>query len=65
VIRPLDLLNPEEIFETDHEHLIKSVPLVGLDYVEDNGTVYHLLKGLMLAGPAWPLHVMVQEPGSL
>jgi hypothetical protein len=54
VIRPLDVFDPNEIFETDHERIIKSVPLIGPDYVEDNGMVYDLLKGLMLAGPAWP-----------
>jgi hypothetical protein len=54
VIRALDNFDPNEMFETDHEHIIKSVPLSGPDFVDDNGVVYDLLKGLMLAGPAWP-----------
>ena len=54
VIRVLDVVNPLEMYETQHEKVIKTVPLIGPDFVMDNGNVYDLLKGLILAGPAWP-----------
>jgi hypothetical protein len=54
VIRTLDVVDPQEMFETDHEKIVKTVPLSGPDFAFDNGNVYDLLKGLILAGPAWP-----------
>jgi hypothetical protein len=54
VIRASDVFDPNEVLETDHQRVIMTVPLLGPDFIEDNGVVYDLLKGLMLAGPAWP-----------
>ena len=42
------------MYETEHEQLTKTVPLYGPDFIIDNGNVYDILKGLILAGPAWP-----------
>ena len=54
VIRVLDDVNLLEIYETEHEQLTKTVPLYGPDFIIDNGNVYDILKGVILAGPAWP-----------
>ena len=54
VIRVSDVVNPIEMYETEHEQLTKTVPLSGPDFIIDNGNVYDILKGLILAGPAWP-----------
>jgi len=42
------------MYETEHEQLTKTVPLYGPDFIIDNGNVYDILKGVILAGPAWP-----------
>ena len=42
------------MYETEHEQLTKTVPLYGPDFIIDNGNVYDILKGLILAAPAWP-----------
>ena len=54
VIRVLDGVNPLKMYETEHEQLTKTVTLYGPDFIIDNGNVYDILKGLILAGPAWP-----------
>jgi hypothetical protein len=54
VIRKADAFDPDVLYATQHEHVLNTVPLFGDDFDEDNGMVYDLLKGLMLAGPAWP-----------
>jgi hypothetical protein len=54
VIRKADAFDPNVLYATQHERVLNTVPLFGDDFDEDNGMVYDLLKGLMLAGPAWP-----------
>jgi hypothetical protein len=54
VIRKSEVFDGMEMFDTQREHLVNTIPLQGPDFDEDNGVVYDLLKGLMLAGPAWP-----------
>ena len=54
MIQVLDVVDPLEMYETEHERVTKTVPLSGPDFIIDNGNVYNILKGKILAGSAWP-----------
>ncbi len=42
-----------QAFQTEHHRLIAITPLAGVEYDEDNGRVFDILKSLLINGPAW------------
>ena len=53
VIRELENPDPNFIYQSEHHRLISITPLVGVEYEDDNGKVFDLLKSWTLNGPAW------------
>jgi hypothetical protein len=45
--------DPDEVYLSEHQHLIAVTPLYGMEYREDNGKVFDYLKSWTLNGPAW------------
>jgi len=47
--------NPQanQAYQTEHHRLIALTPLIGVEYDEDNGRVFDILKSLLVNGPAW------------
>jgi hypothetical protein len=47
--------NPQanQAYQTEHHSLIAITPLIGVEYDEDNGRVFDILKSLLVNGPAW------------
>jgi hypothetical protein len=50
VIRELENPDPTVIFQSEHHRLISITPLVGVEYEDDNGKVFDLLKSWTLNG---------------
>ena len=44
---------PNQVYLSEHQRLIAITPLQGVEYEDDNGRVFDLLKSWTLNGPAW------------
>jgi hypothetical protein len=44
IIRDQDILDPNEVYNTEHQRLIAVTPLQGFEFGEDNGKVFDHLK---------------------
>jgi hypothetical protein len=44
---------PNQVYLSEHQRLIAIMPLQGVEYEDDNGRVFDLLKSWTLNGPAW------------
>jgi hypothetical protein len=44
---------PNQVFQSEHHRLIAVTPLQGIEYEEDNGRVFGLLKSWTINGHAW------------
>jgi hypothetical protein len=44
---------PNQVYQSEHHHLIVITPLLGIEFEEDNGKVFDLLKSWTLNSPAW------------
>jgi hypothetical protein len=53
VIRVDAIPQPNQDFQSEHHQLITITPLQGIEYEEDNGRVFDLLKSWTINGPAW------------
>jgi hypothetical protein len=53
VIREDEVPQVNQAFQTEHHRLIAITPLLGVEYDEDNGRVFDILKSLLVNGPAW------------
>jgi hypothetical protein len=46
-------LPPNQIYQSEHHRLIAITPLLGIEFEEDNGIVFNLLKSWTHNSPAW------------
>jgi hypothetical protein len=53
VICEREIPDPLAVYQSEHHRLISIMPLNGIEYEEDNGKVFDLLKSWTLNGPAW------------
>jgi hypothetical protein len=53
VIREDEVPPPNQVYQSEHHRLILITPLLGIEFEEDNGKVFDLLKSWTLNGPAW------------
>ncbi len=53
VIREDEAPPPNQVYQSEHHRLISITPLLGIEFEEDNGKVFDLLKSWTLNGPAW------------
>jgi len=53
VIRELEQPDPAAVYQSEHHRLIAVTPLAGIEYEDDNGRVFDLLKSWTVNGPAW------------
>jgi hypothetical protein len=53
VIREDEALQANQVFPTKHHRLIAVTPLLGIEFDDDNGRVFDILKSLLVNGPAW------------
>lgn len=53
VIREDAVPQPNQVFQSEHHRLIAITPLQGLEYEEDNGRVFDLLKSWTINSHAW------------
>ncbi len=44
---------PNQVYQSEHQRLIAVTPLQGVEFEDDNGRVFDLLKSWTLNGPAW------------
>lgn len=44
---------PNVVFQSEHLRLVEITPLNGIEYEDDNGRVFDILKSLLINGPAW------------
>jgi hypothetical protein len=44
---------PNQVYQSEHHRLIAITPLLGIEFEEDNGKVFNLLRSWTLYGPAW------------
>jgi hypothetical protein len=52
VIREPEIPKPNQAYQSEHHRLIEIMPLIGLEFEEDNGKLFDLLKSWTLNGPA-------------
>jgi predicted metallo-beta-lactamase superfamily hydrolase len=53
VIREDEQPVPDQIFQSEHHRLIAVTPLQGIEFKEDNGRIFNLLKSWTINGHAW------------
>jgi hypothetical protein len=53
VIREEENPPANQVLQTEHHRLITVTPLLGVEFDEDNGRVFDILKSLLINGPAW------------
>jgi hypothetical protein len=53
VIREDEVPQANQAFQTEHHRLKAVTPLMGVEFDEDNGWVFDILKSLLVNGPAW------------
>jgi len=53
IIRENEVPVPNQAYQSEHHHLIEVTPLMGIEFEEDNGHVFDLLKSWTINGPAW------------
>jgi hypothetical protein len=53
IIRDEELPQPDPVYQSEHQRLIAVAPLQGVEFEDDNGRVFDLLKSWTLNGPAW------------
>jgi hypothetical protein len=53
IIRDQEVPQPNQVFQSEHQRLIAITPLQGVEFEDDNGRVFDLLKSWTLNGPAW------------
>jgi hypothetical protein len=53
VIWDNEIPQPNQAYQSEHLRLIEITPLTGIEYEEDNGKLFDLLKSWTVNGPAW------------
>ncbi len=53
VIRESEIPDPNQEYQSEHHRLIAVTPLAGIEFEEDNGRVFDLLKSWTIIGPSW------------
>jgi hypothetical protein len=53
IIRDNEVPIPNQVYMSEHQRLIEVTPLQGVEYEDDNGKVFDLLKSWTINGPAW------------
>lgn len=53
VIREQDIPVPNQVYQSEHHRLISITPLQGIEFEDDNGRVFDLLKSWTINGHAW------------
>jgi hypothetical protein len=53
IIQDSEIPQPNQAYQSEHHRLIEITPLNGIEYEEDNGKVFDLLKSWTINGPAW------------
>jgi hypothetical protein len=53
VIRETEIPDPNAVYQTEYHQLVSITPLAGIEYEQDNGRIFDLLKSWNLNGPAW------------
>jgi hypothetical protein len=53
IIRENEVPVPNQVYQSEHQRLIAVTPLQGVEFEDDNGRIFDLLKSWMLNGPAW------------
>ncbi len=53
IIRDQEVPQPNQVFQSEHQRLIAITPLQGVEFEDDNGRVFDLLKSWTFDGPTW------------